>query len=85
MSDDLLKLLDEIAEVDAQVDLLRSDVAVRLGEIIPNEVAMEMDALHAEFAGPIEAGEKKVAALKKQARMLATQHGGTVRGRHRMA
>lgn len=78
--EDAVQFLFEVAEAQAQLDLLRADVANRRDGIIPLEVKMELDAYDDEHAAVLVEGERRLAGLKKRARLAATQHGVTVKG-----
>lgn len=83
--EDAVQFLFEVAEAQAQLDLLRADVANRRDGIIPLEVKMELDAYDDEHAAVLVEGERRLAGLKKRARLAATQHGATVKSERMQA
>ena len=83
--EDVVVLLFAVAEAQAKLDLLRADIASYRENIIPLEVRMELDAYDEEHAAVLVEGERRLAGLKKRARLAATQHGVTVKGEHMQA
>ena len=83
--EDAVQFLFEVAEAQAQLDLLRADIANRRDGIIPLGVKMELDAYDDEHAAVLVEGERRLASSKKRARLAATQHGATVKGAHAQA
>lgn len=78
--EDVVVLLFAVADAQAKLDLLRTDIVSYRDDIIPLEVRMELDAYDEEHVAVLVEGERCLAGLKKRARLAATQHGTTVKG-----
>lgn len=81
----LIELLDSITELEAQVDLTRSKLAEKMAYVIPDTVAMELEALKAEYVAPLKEGQRRIDIAEKQAQLMAAQGGVTVKGQYRQA
>ena len=77
--------LDELAEVEAQLDLLVLSKKEMINSVIPFVVRQHMDDIEVEFASKIAVTEANIAQLREHIRQDVLELGSTVKGEFIMA
>lgn len=80
MSAEITQLLDDAANIQAQLDALRLQKQAEIDKIITPEIKVQLEALDAEYGDKADVAEDKLAALKEQLKALVIANGATVKG-----
>ncbi len=83
--EEIRRLLDELAEIQASLDALRLEKERLRESIIPAEVRAALEELEAEFAPKEEEAVRKEQALRKRVVEMVKSLGHTVKGAHLQA
>ena len=79
MKTDIIKLLDDLAELQAHQALLGIDKKKAVDGIMTPELQAQLDAIDLEFAPKLEAVSEKMATLEKQIKGLVKMHRQSVK------
>jgi hypothetical protein len=71
--------LDELAEIQAAVELTRLDYEAKRAEILKS-IQVELDALDAEYNPLFESSTARVATLETEIKSDVLRHGASVKG-----
>lgn len=74
------QMLDQLADIQAQLDVLRLDKEAAISAAIPPEVLAEMDAIEHEFGQKAAAAQANADELAAAIRVAVLAHGATVKG-----
>ncbi len=85
MTDEIIILLDQLAEIESQIDVLNIERTMARKAAIPAEVQAELDAIEAEFQSKKDAAEANVVDLRAQLDPLVIAHGASVKGERMQA
>ena len=77
--------LDELAEVEAQLDLIVLSKKERIDSAIPDNTKRRLDDIEVEFAAKITVAEANIAQLREHIRQDVLELGNTVKGEFMMA
>ena len=80
MSDQIKKQLDQLAEYQAQIDLVTIDKRAAIDSVLTPEIKAALDDIEAEFAGRVEEASAKIESLKAEIKDAVIAHGSTVKG-----
>lgn len=80
MTDEIITLLDQLAEIESQIDVLNIERTIARKAAIPAEVQAELDAIEAEFQSKKDAAEANVVELRDRIDPLVLEHGASVKG-----
>lgn len=75
-----IEMLDQLAEYQAQLDVLRFREEETIASLIPQEIKDQIEAAKAEFALQRSGCEANIAELKEQVTEQVKQLGSTVKG-----
>ena len=78
--DNIIQLLNQISDIEAQLYLLQIQKQDEIDKIITPEIKADLDALDAEFSQKEEAAQENINILKNRAKELVLAHGKTVKG-----
>jgi hypothetical protein len=80
MSSDITQMLDQLANFQAQRDVLNLQKRELVDQILTEEIKARLEEIEAEFAIRMEAVEENIALLEGEIRNEVIQHGATVKG-----
>jgi hypothetical protein len=80
MSSDITQMLDQLANFQAQRDVLNLQKRELIDQILTEEIKARLEEIEAEFAIRMEAVEENIALLEGEIRNEVIQHGATVKG-----
>lgn len=80
MSTDIQRKLDQLANFQAERDVLQLDKQALIDEVLTLEIKARLAEIEAEFAPRLEAVDQKIEALKEEIKQEVLQHGASVRG-----
>lgn len=83
--DDIIRKLDELAEAEAQKELLASDKKRAIEAAMPPEVVKALQDIDAEFDMEERALNANIADLQEEIKAGTLQTCETMRGKHMMA
>jgi phage host-nuclease inhibitor protein Gam len=76
---EIVKMLDELAEIQARLDLLRLDKQKAIDDVLTPEIKQQLSDIEMEFMGVAEAGETRASELTNEIKDAVTKHGKTVK------
>lgn len=76
--DDIKARLDELADIQAAVDVARLDYEAKRSAILAT-VQAELDALDAEYEPLFDASQQRIATLTDEIKSLVLTHGASVK------
>jgi len=76
----ITQLLDEMANIQAQIDALRLQKQAEIDKIMTPEIKMELSALDVEYDQMAEVAENKLSAIKAQVKELVIESGKSIKG-----
>jgi len=76
----ITQLLDEMANIQAQIDALRLQKQAEIDKIMTPEIKMELSALDVEYDQMAEVAENKLSAIKAQVKELVIESGESIKG-----
>lgn len=85
MTDEIINLLDQLADIESQIDVLNIERAMARKAAIPAEVQAELDAIDAEFETQKSAAEANIVDLRVRLDPLVIAHGASVKGKRMQA
>lgn len=77
---DIVTLLDELAEIKAQADLLRIDQQKAIDGVLTPEIKAQVAGVEAEFAPALDTAAERSADLEKRIKTATTALGESVKG-----
>lgn len=80
MTDEIATLLDALAEIHFQLDVLRMDRDEAIKTAIPAEWLKAIDDINAECEQKTEAAKENIAEIEAKVKQLVLEGGATVRG-----
>lgn len=80
MSTDVVALLDELAEIQAQADLLRLDRQAAIDGVITPEIKAQIAEIEAEYTPTLTAATDKATDLEKRIKANVKELGESVKG-----
>lgn len=80
MSQQVIAMLDQLAEIQSQLDVLQVERNRLTDALIPAEIKAEIAAINAEFADKIEMAESNARELRSQLVPLVLEAGASVKG-----
>lgn len=75
----IVELLEELAEVRAGIDLLNADRAIAQAAAIPLEVQKTLADIEAEYEPVLIKGNEKAKALETKIKTAVLEHGASVK------
>jgi hypothetical protein len=85
MTNAITQMLDRLAEIQAQLEVLRMDKAYAIEAAIPPAVRDELAAIEDEYAVTIDGAQANAAELEAQIKAAVIEHGETVKTEHLQA
>jgi hypothetical protein len=79
MSTDISQKLDQLANCQAQRDVLDLQKQALIDQIIPPEIKARIEEIEAEFTGKREAVDANIAALETEIRQEVIRQGASVK------
>jgi hypothetical protein len=80
MSSEITQMLDQLANFQAQRDVLNLQKRELIDQILTEEIKARLEEIEAEFAIRMEAVEENIALLEEEIRAEVIRHGATVKG-----
>jgi hypothetical protein len=80
MSSDIVQKLDQLANFQAQRDVLNFQKRELVDQILAPEIKARLEEIEAEFAGRLEVVDENIAALEDEIKAEVVKHGATVNG-----
>ena len=80
MSTDISQKIDQLANFQAQRDVLELEKQSLIDQLIPPEIKARIEEIEAEFNGKGEAVDEKITAMENEIKEEVIRHGATVRG-----
>jgi hypothetical protein len=80
MSSEITELLDQLANFQAQRDVLSLQKRELIDQILTDEIKLRLEEIEAEFAARVQAVEENIALLEEEIKGEVIRHGATVRG-----
>ncbi len=80
MPSDINQKLDQLANFQAQRDVLELEKQALIDQVIPPEIKARLEEIEAEFTGKRESVDANISALEAEIRDEVIRHGATVRG-----
>ena len=80
-----IDLLEKLAELEAQLDLLNIDKANAISGVIPPEVKQAIADIEVEYLPKFEDAQGSVNAFRSSIQAIVLELGVTVKSTHRMA
>jgi len=80
MSTDISQKIDQLANFQAQRDVLELEKQSLIDQLIPPEIKARIEEIEAEFNGKREAVDEKITAMENEIKEEVIRHGATVRG-----
>jgi hypothetical protein len=80
MSSEISELLDQLANFQAQRDVLNLQKRELIDQILTAETKARLEEIEAEFATRVEAVEENISLLEEEIKTEVIQHGATVKG-----
>jgi hypothetical protein len=80
MNSEISQLLDQLANFQAQRDVLNLQKKELIDQILSEEIKARLEEIEAEFATRMEAVEENIALLEEEVKAEVIRHGATVRG-----
>lgn len=75
----IIELLEELAEVRAGIDLLNADRAIAQAAAIPAEVQQTLADIEAEYEPVLIKGNEKAKALEAEIKAAVLEHGASIK------
>jgi hypothetical protein len=80
MSTDISQKIDQLANFQAQRDVLELEKQSLLDQLLPPEIKARIEEIEAEFSGKREAVDEKINELESEIKEEVIRHGATVKG-----
>jgi hypothetical protein len=80
MSTDISQKIDQLANFQAQRDVLELEKQSLIDQLIPPEIKARIGEIEAEFSGKREAVDEKITELESEIKEEVIRHGATVKG-----
>jgi len=80
MSTDISQKIDQLANFQAQRDVLELEKQSLIDQLIPPEIKARIEEIEAEFSGRREAVDENIAQLESEIKEEVIRHGATVKG-----
>jgi hypothetical protein len=80
MSTDISQKIDQLANFQAQRDVLELEKQSLIDQLIPPEIKARIEEIEAEFSGKREAVDEKITELESEIKEEVIRHGATVKG-----
>jgi len=80
MKKEITKLLDDLAEIRAELVLVQQEQERMIDEVMPNEVKQKVQSIRDEFGDKIEIASSKTTALEQKIKDMTIELGETVDG-----
>ena len=74
------ELLDQLAEIKAQIDLLNSDKQQAINSVMTDEQRTAIRDIEYEFGEKVEAAQANATELENKVKALVVEGGATVKG-----
>ena len=85
MGTPVVDLLDQLAEYQAQRDVLRMDKEALIASIIPDEIKEKIAEIEEEFSEKVRTANENISGTETIIRNEVADYGKTIRGAHLMA
>lgn len=85
MNEDICAKLDQLANFQAQKEVLKFDKQALIDQVITAEIKARLDEIEAEFTGRLEAVDANIEKLEEEIKEDVIRQGATVRGTFLMA
>jgi HEAT repeat protein len=80
MSTDISQKIDQLANYQAQRDVLELEKQSLIDQLMPPEIKARIEEIEAEFSGKREAVDGNIAQLESEIKEEVIRHGATVKG-----
>jgi len=80
MTTDIAQKIDQLANFQAQRDVLELEKQALIDQLIPPEIKARIEEIEAEFTGRREIVDEKITALAGEIKEEVIRNGATVRG-----
>ena len=80
MTTDISQKIDQLANFQAQRDVLDLEKQSLIDQLIPPEIKARIEELEAEFSGKREVVDEKITELESEIKEEVIRHGATVKG-----
>jgi hypothetical protein len=80
MSTDISQKIDQLANFQAQRDVLELEKQSLIDQLIPPEIKARIEEIEAEFSGKREAVDEKITELESEIKEEVIRQGATVKG-----
>ena len=80
MSTDISQKIDQLANFQAQRDVLELEKQSLIDQLLPPEIKARLEEIEAEFSGKREAVDEKINELESEIKEEVIRHGATVKG-----
>jgi len=80
MPTDISQKIDQLANFQAQRDVLELEKQSLIDQLIPPEIKARIEEIEAEFTGKREIVDEKITALESQIKEDVIRNGATVKG-----
>jgi hypothetical protein len=80
MSTDITEKIDQLANFQAQRDVLELEKQALVDQLIPPEIKARIEEIEAEFSGKSQVVDEKITALKAEIKQEVIRHGSSVKG-----
>ena len=74
------KMLDELAELRAAIDIASMQMQESIDGVLTSEQKSAIAEIKLEFAPMIDEATAKAAALEEEVKIVVTEHGATIKG-----
>ncbi|HEX9616494.1 MAG TPA: hypothetical protein VGA03_03710 [Anaerolineales bacterium] len=80
MSSEITQMLDQLANFQAQRDVLNIQKRELIDQILTEEIKARLEEIEAEFGTRMEAVEENIALMEEEIKAEVINHGATVKG-----
>ena len=80
MSNEIAEKLDQLANCQAEREVLTFQKQELIDQILPPEIKARLDEIEIEFADRFAVVDERIQALQEEVRAEVIRHGGTVKG-----
>jgi len=80
MTTDISQKIDQLANFQAQRDVLDLEKQSLIDQLIPPEIKARIEEIEAEFSGKREVVDEKITELESEIKEEVIRHGATVKG-----
>jgi hypothetical protein len=80
MSTDISQKIDQLANFQAQRDVLELQKQALIDQLIPPEIKARIEEIEAEFGGKRQAVDENISELENELKAEVIRHGASVKG-----